>query len=781
MPCRNGPSVACLRGRLRLWLCLISLHLILLCLIVLCLPRLGLAQTINTGTLFITAEEVVMVDGDFIQADSSQRTTNQGTLLIAGALRFVDGVIDEVGGTLHGGWREQPRPPLDRPNFHTIFLASSSSQNPSAQNEGGIRDALIDGPVRRSGGGQFIFPTGDVRQGQVHRGLAGLSAPTNAADVDAMYSWRNGQLDFGNRLGTLVIAVSPKEYWQVWGDSGIDISLLYEASSAIGQLISDTPGATLNDLTLVGWDGQAWVDLSGQTGRASDQENGRVTAHLSDPRRYRALTFGIRLKDDEDSDGDGVPNDKEWDSDNDGTGPDDTDGDGTPDYLDPDDDGDGIPTRDEDWNRSGTPCDDDSDSDGIPDYLDPYATGELRLWVTKTVNRDTVALGKELTWTLSVENKSAIPLSVTLVDILPVGLAIDIPMLRKRNGGRFGIPPNAHPGRLYHPQLSQEGLMLHWPDIKLDAGAVFDLSFSVQATVGLRPGHHRNQAYAFANHGGNHVFSNLAETPFRRHDVNQIDCATVIGRVFDDKNLDGHLNVNEPGIAAVRIGEQSGLLITTDKHGRFHLPCELVQRDLGRNLVLKLDPRTLPTGFAVSSENPRIIRLTRGKMVLADFGATLSREVTLDVHDCTFIDPISNQTAFGSDPLHPSWEHTLRTLIPVLEKGPARLVVEYTTMSRLHPDVLQSRLDRVESAFWEEWRSRPRRHSVTLSTRFRRFIGTEAPPCDAPVAPATPPSTPTDGPWPNLKTLPPEASWSKGAVKPARERRFFAATQGETR
>jgi len=49
---------------------------------------------------------------------------------------------------------------------------------------------------------------------------------------------------------------------------------------------------------------------------------------------------------------------------------DDTDGDGIPNYLDRDDDNDGVLTRNEDANKDGNPADDDTDNDGVPDYLE---------------------------------------------------------------------------------------------------------------------------------------------------------------------------------------------------------------------------------------------------------------------------------------------------------------------------------------------------------------------------------------------------------------------------
>ncbi len=49
---------------------------------------------------------------------------------------------------------------------------------------------------------------------------------------------------------------------------------------------------------------------------------------------------------------------------------DDTDGDNVPNYLDIDDDGDGVLTKEEDANGDGDPRNDDTDGDGVPDYLD---------------------------------------------------------------------------------------------------------------------------------------------------------------------------------------------------------------------------------------------------------------------------------------------------------------------------------------------------------------------------------------------------------------------------
>ncbi|TPD69769.1 T9SS type A sorting domain-containing protein [Flavobacterium microcysteis] len=48
----------------------------------------------------------------------------------------------------------------------------------------------------------------------------------------------------------------------------------------------------------------------------------------------------------------------------------DTDNDGIPNYLDNDDDGDGVLTINEDYNRNNNPADDDTNNNGLPDYLE---------------------------------------------------------------------------------------------------------------------------------------------------------------------------------------------------------------------------------------------------------------------------------------------------------------------------------------------------------------------------------------------------------------------------
>ena len=82
--------------------------------------------------------------------------------------------------------------------------------------------------------------------------------------------------------------------------------------------------------------------------------------------------------------------------------------------------------------------------------------------------------------------------------------------------------------------------------------------------------------------------------------------------------------IDERGIPGVRIASVDGLLMETDQFGRFHLvgvgggPAER-----GRNFILKVDPATLPPGAELTTDNPRVRRITPGLPVRFDWGVAL--------------------------------------------------------------------------------------------------------------------------------------------------------------
>jgi hypothetical protein len=148
--------------------------------------------------------------------------------------------------------------------------------------------------------------------------------------------------------------------------------------------------------------------------------------------------------------------------------------------------------------------------------------------------------------------------------------------------------------------------------------------------VGVGEGEYVNQVLARQGAAGP-VISNIATAGIRVVPDALFDCTDLIGKVYDDKNANGYQDDGEPGLANVRIATVNGLLVSTDAQGRYHIECAAIPKEgTGSNLVLKLDERTLPSGYRVTTENPADERATRGKIIKIHFGATVHRVVRLD-------------------------------------------------------------------------------------------------------------------------------------------------------
>lgn len=111
------------------------------------------------------------------------------------------------------------------------------------------------------------------------------------------------------------------------------------------------------------------IDLTNN--QSTDVFNGAFTAPVTD------LGTEMSCTDLTDTDSDGVLDINEDLNGNNNLDDDDTDGDGVPDYQDEDDDGDGINTIDEDYDNDGNPMNDDADGDQIPNYLDAQDVAEF--------------------------------------------------------------------------------------------------------------------------------------------------------------------------------------------------------------------------------------------------------------------------------------------------------------------------------------------------------------------------------------------------------------------
>jgi hypothetical protein len=85
---------------------------------------------------------------------------------------------------------------------------------------------------------------------------------------------------------------------------------------------------------------------------------------------------------------------------------------------------------------------------------------------------------------------------------------------------------------------------------------------------------------------------------------------------------------------------------------------------------MKLDTRTLPSGYRVTTENPRVVRLTRGKLVKLNFGAALHRVLRIDIDSSAFSADGEKLTSVASEQLN--------ELIDILKQQPSQLRLSYS-------------------------------------------------------------------------------------------------------
>ena len=173
------------------------------------------------------------------------------------------------------------------------------------------------------------------------------------------------------------------------------------------------------------------------------------------------------------------------------------------------------------------------------------------------------------------------------------------------------------------------------------------------------------------------------------------DCSDIIGKVYDDANMNMYQDEGEKGIAGTQVATARGLRVTTDEHGRFHITCAVVPDEVrGSNFIIKLDERTLPSGYRITTENPRVQRATRGKMLKFNFGAAIHRIVRLDLADGVF--------EKDSTELRPQWRSRIDMLIIELQKDPSILRLSYLGENETESEV-DDRLDAIEDLISDRW------------------------------------------------------------------------------
>jgi len=310
--------------------------------------------------------------------------------------------------------------------------------------------------------------------------------------------------------------------------------------------------------------------------------------------------------------------------------------------------------------------------------LDPDLSDSVS--ITKTSPALSVRRGDLVPYIISVTNDVGFDLTeVSIVDRFPVGFKY------VTGSARIDGTPS-------EPALL--GQELSWDGLALDGAGQHRIELLLAVGAGVSEGDFVNQAQVVHSVTGS-AMSSIATATVRLVPDPDFDCTDVMGKVYDDANRNGSQDDGEAGIPGVRLVAMTGLSVTTDSYGRYHITCAIVpNEDRGSNFVLKLDDRSLPTGFRASVDRVQIARATRGKALRMNFGASIHRVVGLDVADPVF-EP-------GETTLRSQWASRIVLLLDQLQGVPAVLRLSY--MADIEdPGLVEDRVEALENEILRLW------------------------------------------------------------------------------
>ncbi len=330
------------------------------------------------------------------------------------------------------------------------------------------------------------------------------------------------------------------------------------------------------------------------------------------------------------------------------------------------------------------------------------------IFASKSVAPEKVLRGGTVTYTLTFQNRLAqAEPGLTIVDIMPAGV-IYTPGTAQFDGVAIGDPVTV-------------GNQLRWTPLALAPLGTSNLTFDARVVGDAYE--MVNRTFVLGPDGA--VVSNTATATITRPPEAVFECSDIIGKVFDDENFNGYqdgivepdrsqitdqtyvggkgggklapeiaLPGAEEGLPGVRLSTVNGTLITTDEYGRFSVPCAELPAAIGSNFTLKLDERTLPTGYSVTTENPRTIRVTPGTVAKLNFGAALGNVVDIDLMAPAF--------GGGADP-SAALARGVDQLASQLGDAPVVLNLNYYLNGESR-ELARARLDAAEALIRDRWR-----------------------------------------------------------------------------
>ncbi|HEY7638570.1 MAG TPA: choice-of-anchor K domain-containing protein [Steroidobacteraceae bacterium] len=341
--------------------------------------------------------------------------------------------------------------------------------------------------------------------------------------------------------------------------------------------------------------------------------------------------------------------------------------------------------------------------------VDPDLQGSIQM--SKTTPLLNVVRGQLVPYVITYKNVTDVPLfDVSIDDRIPAGFRY------VQGSARIDREP-------VEPAVA--GRQLIWSNLAVDRQEQHELLVLLAVGAGVSEGEFVNRVQAV------HMLtaaalSNEASATVRVVPDPTFDCTDVTGKVFDDANRNGFQDQGEMGLAGVRVVSARGLNAITDAYGRFHITCAVVPREgRGSNFVLKLDDRTLPSGYRSSTNQVRVERATRGKALKFNFGASLHRVIGLDLADAVF-EP-------GTTEIRAQWRPRFELLMKELQKAPAILRLSYLADVE-NEQLVQRRMETVKTEITTRWQALNASYQLAIEPEVFWRLG--APPQQAEVTPA---------------------------------------------
>ncbi|MBX3714209.1 MAG: DUF11 domain-containing protein, partial [Lysobacter sp.] len=228
--------------------------------------------------------------------------------------------------------------------------------------------------------------------------------------------------------------------------------------------------------------------------------------------------------------------------------------------------------------------------------------------VVKVASPRDVKVGDLVRYTVTMQNTSQTQVvDGTLVDTPPAGFTYVEGSLTVADADNSGRLVGTYPIRVDRIDIPGEGRAT--------------ITYLLRVGAGVRPGIHTNSAVVEDNGS---VVSNVATADVQLTGDPMLEESLIVGTVFNDTNGNGLQDEGERGVPGVRIATVEGILVETDQHGRYHLTGMNGGRwERGRNIILKVDPATLPPGTTFTTDNPLVKRVTPGLPARFDFGVKL--------------------------------------------------------------------------------------------------------------------------------------------------------------